>query len=152
MATESLATTEASVALDLFVQDFVMTNKCMNQHLSWNSLVNRQFLEDGLKKILSFSHSTSPPDTLLYAVATHIALPDTDWLRFELTYPTRFHHLSTDHRFDYLRMMSATTHTGMTVTTASGAVIVKLTTRHRGLVNIVFVIRDSGAIVNPFLV
>jgi hypothetical protein len=59
----------------------------------------------------------------------------------------------TEHRFDYLRMLFPQTHTDLTVDAVPGdPVLVKLTTRHRGLMNIVFVIRDGPAVSNPFLV
>ena len=50
-------------------------------------------------------------------------------------------------------MMQTETHMGLTVEVADpNTVLVRLITRHRGLVNIVFVVRDGLAVVNPFLV
>jgi len=135
-----------AVALDLFIQDFVTTNKLLNSHCPWASLVNRRFLEDGLLKVFSFQSG----DSTCHAIGRHIALPDTDWLRIELTHAIP---QVEEHRFDCLRMMQATTHTGLVVEKGGAdALFVKLTTRHRGLINIVFVIRDGLALANPFLV
>jgi len=133
-----------AVALDLFIQDFVTTNKVLNQHFPWDSVVNRRFLEDGLMKIFSFQSGGSTH----YAIGTHLALPDSDWFRIELT---RAIPVIDEHRFDCLRMMQAATHTGLSVEKSAEAILVKLTTRHRGLVNIVFVIRDSLPVTDPFL-
>jgi hypothetical protein len=95
------------------------------------------------------------------AIGRWLALPDGDWFRIELTHPLS--DLPADptvHRFDCLRMMHATTHGGCVVEgdTASPTPVffVKLTTRHRGLMNLVFVVRDGIAAAttpcNPFLV
>ena len=132
------------VALDLFIQDFVITNKVLNHHYDWAELVNRRFVEDGLTKVMSFQSG----EQTHYAVGKHLALPDGDWFRIELTRAIP----DAEHRFDCLRMMQATTHTGLDVEKAGDVVLVKLTTRHRGLVNVVFVIRDGLALQIPFLV
>jgi hypothetical protein len=135
-----------AVALDLFIQDFVTTNKVMDLHQSWSSLVNRRFMDDGLTKVFEFQSSESKQ----FAIGRHLALPDSDWLRIELTrtIPT-----VEEHRFDCLRMMQSQTHTGLTVETPNPTtVLVKLTTRHRGLMNVVFVLRDGLSLVDPFLV
>lgn len=135
-----------AVALDLFIQDFVTTNKVMDHHYHWTSLVNRRFLEDGLTKIFSFDSGGKTH----YAIGKHLALPDTDWFRIELS---RSIPQTEEHRFDCLRMMQADTHTGLIVEPVdSTTVLVRLTTRHRGLVNVLFVIRDGLPIVNPYLV
>jgi len=135
-----------AVALDLFIQDFVTTNKVMDHHYPWASLVNRRFLEDGLTKVFSFESG----GVKHYAIGRHLALPDTDWFRVELT---RAIPQVEEHRFDCLRMMQADTHTGLQVDSATAnTVLVRLTTRHRGLVNVLFVIRDGLAILNPYLV
>jgi hypothetical protein len=134
------------VALDLFIQDFVTTNKLMNSHYPWLSLVNRRFLEDGLTKVLSFQSG----GVAHHAVARHLALPDDEWLRIELT---RAIPAVETHRFDYLRMMQSSTHVGFDIEVQGDkTVIVKMNTRHRGLVNVVFVIRDCLPLENPFLV
>jgi hypothetical protein len=49
-------------------------------------------------------------------------------------------------------MMQSGTHVGLEVEKISTGVIVKMTTKHRGLVNVAFVIRDGLALENPFLV
>jgi len=135
-----------AVALDLFIQDFVNSNKVLNSHYDWSALVNRRFLEDSLTKVFSFQSA----DKQCYAIGRHLALPDADWLRIELT---RAIPAVDEHRFDCLRMMQSSTHTGLTSEkVGENTVIVKLTTRHRGLINIVFVIRDSLEVTNPFLI
>lgn len=133
------------VALDLFIQDFVTTNKLLNSHYPWVSLVNRQFVDDGLVKVLEFKSGGAT----CYAVAQHLTLPDADWLRIELT---RAIPDVEEHRFDCLRMMQSGTHIGLDIEKIGAGVIVKMTTRHRGLVNVAFVIRDGLALENPFLV
>jgi hypothetical protein len=133
-----------AVALDLFIQDFVTTNKVLNQHYDWSALVNRRFLEDCLIKVFHFQSN----GTTHYAIGQHIALPDSDWFRIELT---RAIPVVEEHRFDCLRMMQATTHTGLVVEKSADVILVKLTTRHRGLVNIVFVVRDGLPLTDPFL-
>ena len=132
-----------AIALDLFIQDFVTTNKLLNQHYPWNALVNRRFLEDGLIKVFRFQ---SGGDQI--AVGRHIALPDTDWLRIELSRAIP----DVEHRFDCLRMMLVDTHTGLTVEKVEDVILVKLTTKHRGLINVVFVITPPCDVTDPFLV
>ena len=134
-----------AVALDLFIQDFVTTNKIMNLHESWPSLVNRRFHDDCLLKVFGFQSGGSTH----YAIGRHVALPDSDWFRIELT---RTIPVVEEHRFDCLRMMHAQTHTGLAIESPNPTtVLVKLTTRNPGLVNVVFVIRDGLAVENPFL-
>ena len=134
-----------SVALDLFIQDFVSTNKVMNSHETWPSLVNRRFHDDCLLKVFEFQSGGS----VYYAIGRHMALPDSDWFRIELT---RAIPAVEEHRFDCLRMMHAGTHTGLSIEKANDTtVLVKLTTKNPGLVNVVFVIRDCLPIENPFL-
>ena len=134
------------VGLDLFIQDFVTTNKLMDSHYPWPSLVNRRFVDDGTTKVLSFVSGGAT----CYAIARLLALPDSDWLRIELT---RAIPEVSEHRFDCLRMTQASTHIGLDVETVGDkTVIVKMTTRHRGLVNIVFVVRDQAPLETPFLV
>jgi len=133
-----------AVALDLFIQDFVTTNKVLNYHYSWSSLTNRRFHEDGLQKVFSFQSGGSTH----YAIGKQLALPDADWFRIELVRAIP----QVEHRFDCLRMMQAETHTGLDVeAVGADTILVRLTTRHRGLINMVFVIRDSLPVVNPFL-
>jgi len=134
------------VALDLFIQDFVTTNKLMDSHYPWPSLVNRRFVDDATTKVLSFQSNA----TTCYAVARLLALPDSDWLRIELNHAIPE---VAEHRFDCLRMTQASTHVGLEVEKVGDkTVIVKMTTRHRGLVNVVFVIREGVTLETPFLV
>jgi hypothetical protein len=130
-----------AVALDLFIQDFVQTNIVMNTHYGWDDLVNRRHLPTG-DRVYKFESG----QTEHLAVGRVIELPDGDWYRINLTHaiPTA------EHTFNCLRMMQTATHTGLTVE-ADGSVLVKLITRHRGLINLVFVIRSTG-LTNPFLV
>jgi hypothetical protein len=130
-----------AVALDLFIQDFVQTNIVMNTHYGWDDLVNRRHLPTG-DRVYKFESG----QTEHLAVGRVIELPDGDWYRIDLTHaiPTA------EHTFNCLRMMQTATHTGLTVE-ADGHVLVKLITRHRGLINLVFVIRSTG-LTNPFLV
>lgn len=138
-----------AVALDLFIQDFVTTNKLLGQHYPWESLVNRRYVEDGrATKVFQFESGGASH----LAIGQFRALPDADWLRIELVRPIP---TTEEHRFDILKMRSGASHFGLQVDVATpGTVIVKLQTRHRGLVNMVFVIRDGTATVspNPFLV
>jgi hypothetical protein len=129
--------------IDLFIQDFVRTNKLVNRHCDWSTIANRRFHEDGMRKIFSFESG----EETHYAVGELIALPDMECFRIELTHP-----LSKDieYRFDCLRMLHANTHVELSIVQLD-PLIVRLTTRHRGLVNIVFVIRDGLAIKTPLL-
>ena len=133
-----------AVVLDLLIQDFIRTNKISGTHYDWASLVNRRFLDDGLMKVFSFQ--SNGPCT---AIGRHMVLPEADWFRIDLT------HCIPDveeHRFDCLRMMQAATHTGLDVEKIDrSTVLIKLTTKHRGLVNVAFLIRDNIPLDNPFL-
>ena len=136
-----------ALTIDLFIQDFVNTNKLLNQRVSWDTLVNRRFAESGAIRVLSFESE----GVTHHAIARFVVLPESDWLRIELTHMIP----SIDdggHRFDCLRMLSARTHTDLQTEKDGNALIVRLTTKHRGLVNIVFVVRDGLALTNPFLV
>jgi len=133
------------VALDLYIQDFVTTHKLLNSHYPWASLVNRRFLEDGLLKVFQFQSGGATH----LALGQQLALPDGDWLRIEMTHAIP---AVDEHRFDCLRMMQAPTHMGIEVERVGDkTVIVKMTTRHRGLINVCFVIRDGLPLENPFL-
>jgi hypothetical protein len=124
-----------SIVLDLFLQDFVNTNKLLGTTYSWNMLVSRRYI-DGIPRVFSF---TSESQTH-HAVGQQMVLPDTDWFRIEVWHPIP---KDVEHRFDCLQMMSTATHTEIKVETQPGAVLITLTTRNRGLMNIVFVIRDG---------
>lgn len=136
-----------SVALDLFLQDFVNTNRIRGVHAPWDVLCARRAFETGIPSVFRFESGGQEH----YATGQVINLPDADWFRIELTrtIPT-----VSEHRFDYLRMLFPATHTDLSIDIVSeeGPVLIKLTTRHRGLMNMVFVIRDSTALTNPFLV
>lgn len=137
----------STVALDLFIQDFVLTNRIMNTHCDWATLVSRRFQESGpATKVYRFATSDG---TQYHARSQILALPDSDWLRIEMDRPATSLEAE-EHRFDCLRMMQQNTHASFTVETDGATVLVKLTTRHRGLLNVVFVMR-SPAIANPFL-
>jgi hypothetical protein len=134
-----------SVALDLFIQDFVNTNRIRGVHCAWDQLCARRAFETGIPSVFRFESSGQEH----YATAQVLNLPDADWFRIELTRAIP----DCEHRFDYLRMLFPGTHTDIAVDApVGGPVLVKLTTRHRGLMNIVFVIRDGVPVTNPFLV
>jgi hypothetical protein len=109
--------------------------------------VSRRFVEAGAqRKVFQFRSGEADQ----YAVGTLLDLPDGDCFRIELTHAAA---RSTDeHRLDCLRMMSTDTHTGITVTKPDDAtVVIHLTTRNRGLINIVFVVRDGLSLAAPVL-
>jgi len=136
-----------ALAIDLFIQDFVNTNKLLNQRVPWETLVNRRFAETGATRVFSFVSD----ERAHHAVARFVILPESDWLRIELTHAIP----NVDdgaHRFDCLRMLSARTHTDLQIEKEGSTLIVRLSTKHRGLMNLVFVIRDGLALSNPFLV
>jgi len=125
-----------AVALDLFIQDFVRNNRLLNQHLDWPTLVNRSTIGGGVRV---FQFDSGGHQHL--AVATYMILPDRDTLRIELT---RAIPVVEEHRFDYLRMLSANTHLNLESRLVGGStMIVSLRTRHRGLLNVDFVIRGE---------
>ena len=132
------------VALDLFIQDFVNTNKLLCQHTDWASLCNRRWADDAVPRIYEFISGGQ----IHYARAQRFQLPDGDWYRIDLSRPIP---VVDEHRFDCLRMLSAQTHTRLISEVSSGAVLVRLLTGNRGLINIVFVVRDTTGIINPFL-
>ncbi len=146
-----------STILDLFIQDFVTTNRLLGQHWTWDALSSRRLLEAGpATKVFEFTSGGIKQ----IAIGRWLALPDGDWFRIELTHPLG--DLPADltaHRFDCLRMMYPRTHSDFTVEGDTTGLetppvfFVKLTTRHRGLLNLVFVVRDGApAITNPFLI
>ena len=145
-----------STVLDLFIQDFVTTNKLLGQHWTWDALSSRRLMEAGpATKVFEFTSGGASQ----LAVGRWLALPEGDWFRIELGHPAvSTMDAMTEHRFDCLRLMHQTTHSALAVATetdttaSSTAVIVRLTTRHRGLMNLVFVIRGSAPVANPFLV
>ena len=126
-----------AIALDLYIQDFVVSNKLLNHHYLWSSLVSRRYLEPGIR-VFSFESGGQTQ----YAVGSYLILPDSDWLRIELAHDIP---AVEEHRFDCLRMTHAATHTRLEVETeaSTGSILVKVLTKNRGLINIVFVIRPS---------
>ena len=118
---------------DLFIQDFVKTNKLLNRTIPWDTLVSRRFVEDGKRKVFQFKSG----DSDLYAEGEHILLPDTDWFRIRLPHTVE----DTEPRFDCLRMTIQHTHYNLECTRENDALYIKLFTRNRGLVNVVFVIQ-----------
>lgn len=137
-----------AIALDLFLQDFIQTNTLLNQHYTWPALCNRRFGEDGVTKVFRFQSG----GTEHLAIARPLHLPDAAWYRIELV---REIPRVDEHRFDCMRMLFPTTHAAMTTELVdTDTVLVKLTTRHLGLMNIVFVIRAPPVmpLTNPFLV
>jgi hypothetical protein len=140
-----------STILDLFIQDFVTTNKLLGQHWSWDALSSRRLLESGpATKVFEF---TSGGVTQL-AIGRWLDLPDGDCFRFELTHPivASAEIATMENRFDCLRMMHQKTHGVLAVDINTDAAIIRLTTRHRGYMNLVFVVRAASQITNPILV
>ena len=144
-----------STILDQYIQDFVLTNKVLGYQHSWPTLVSRRFVESGAqRKVIQFQSSCGSDggdtSTTHYAVGTLLDLPDGDVFRIELIHPAA--RSRDEHRLDCLRMMSATTHNQITSRKPDeGTVIFQLTTRNRGLINIVFVVRDGLALPDPVL-
>jgi hypothetical protein len=134
-----------STTLDLFIQDFVTTNKLLNQRVSWSSLASRRFAEESAIKVFEFVSDNLPQR----AIGRHLILPECDWFRIELTHSIPE---VDEHRFDCLRMTHTDTHTSLTVEKEDGAILIFLRTKNRGLINLVFVIRDTPSLKNPFLV
>ncbi len=135
--------------LDLFIQDFVGTHRCMNQRYTWNSLVSRRYMEDGRCRIFQFQSGNRD----FLASAQQILLPDTDWLRIHLRCPELPSLPTEELRFDCLRMMFQSTHTQIEVERdeSTGTLLVRLFTRNRGLMNVVFILQAGSEPVNPFL-
>jgi hypothetical protein len=133
------------IALDLFIQDFVNSNKLANKHYDWDALSTRALFEGGSPKVFQFTSGGREH----FAVGQRLILPDADWFRIELT---REIPAVDEHRFDCLRMLYPRTHVDMRTDVTEGVVLVKLLTKHRGLLNLVFVVRNEGGVENPFLV
>jgi len=133
-----------TIALDLFIQDFVNTNKLLNQHFPWAGIVGRRWVDDAVPRTYEFQSGGE----VCYARGQRIDLPDGEWYRIELTRPIP---VVDEFRFDYLRMASATTHSRLIAEKIEGAVVVRLYTGNRGLMNIVFVIRDATLSKSPYL-
>lgn len=138
----------STVAIDLFIQDFVLSNRILNQHLDWSTLVSRRFQESGpATKVFSFKSG----DQDYIAIAQILATADGDYLRIQMTRPPASMGAE-EHRMDCLRMMHQTTHAMLAVEPVGDKVIIRLTTRHRGLLNIAFVLYDKALVTNALLV
>jgi hypothetical protein len=133
-----------SVALDLFIQDFINTNKLLNSHYSWPMLCSRRLMEHGSPRVFEFVTSGEKA----YATGQYCVLPDADYLRITLTHSIP---AEEELRFDYLRMLSVSSHTSVQVEKIANTLSIALTTRHRGFLNVVFLIRDQPPITHPFL-
>jgi hypothetical protein len=138
----------STVAIDLFIQDFVLSNKILNQHLDWSTLVSRRFQESG-PSIKVFSFKSGEQDYI--AVAQNLACDDGDYLRIQMSRPPASMGAE-EHRMDCLRMMHQSTHSMMSIEPVGEKVIIRLTTRHRGLLNIAFVLNDVPMTTNPLLI
>lgn len=121
------------MAFDLLIQDFVSTNKLVNQNIPWDTLVARRF-ENGRRKVFQYGGAK-------VAEAEHMDMVDGEWLIVKLSRPAESDMESLDVaalRFDCLKMMHAVTHYEMSVEKEDGAVQVRLRTRNRGLMNVMF--------------
>jgi hypothetical protein len=114
--------------IDLLIQDFVTTNKLVNQNVSWDTLVSRRF-ENGRRRVFSYSGTS-------IAIGEHLDDADGEWLSVTLTTDKPIGDLD-NLRFDCLKLMYANTHYTMTVEKDS-CLQIKLLTRNKGLINVVF--------------
>jgi len=121
--------------LDLLIQDFVSSNKLVNQTITWNTLVSRQF-ENGRRKIFHFNGDK-------IARSEHVDMADADWLVIELPRPVAELGDVDSLRFDCLKLMYGPTHYAMTVEKDGDAILIKLLTKNRGLMNVLFNIRGK---------
>jgi hypothetical protein len=138
----------STVAIDLFIQDFVLSNRILNQHLDWSALVSRRFQESG-PAVKVFSFKSGEQDYI--AIAQILATAEGDYLRIQMTRPPASMGAE-EHRMDCLRMMHQSTHAMMSVEPSGEKILVRLTTRHRGLLNIAFVLYDVPLTTNPLLI
>ena len=135
------------LAYDLYIQDFVKSNKLLNQHVSWEVLVSRRFIEDGKRKVFQFQRG----ENIEYATGELIVLPDAEWFRITMKGLPVSDTPTESMRFDCLRMTSQNTHYTMEFSRDGDVMFMRLMTKHRGLANIVFVIHNNSQNVNPFL-
>jgi hypothetical protein len=133
-----------TVTLDLFLQDFIRTNKILGTTLPWSTLCSRRFVEDGAMKVFRFISG----DTEWIAKGQLLHLPDAAWFRIDFTCDIP---AVAEHRFDYLRMMHGATHAGLVIDARPDVVLVKLNTRHMGLINVVFVLRPAAPVTDQTL-
>lgn len=137
-----------TTALDLFIQDFVLTNKHLCVNWSWAALTSRRLMEAGAP-LKVFRFKSGGVDHL--ATGRWLALPDGDCFRIELT--RDLPDVAVDeYRWDCLRMMSQATHTELTAEMVGSVVMVKLGTKHKGLLNMVFAVRAGMELTDPLLV
>lgn len=134
------------LAIDLTIQDFVNTNRILSRHLDWPTLVSRRFAETWGRKVFSYGSGQ-------LATAEILWLPESDWLCIELLREIPSLEAS-DLRFDCLRMLHQHTHNQLEVTKSGDSIVVKLYTKHQGLINVAFVIRPPPLETpsDPFLV
>lgn len=138
----------STVAIDLFIQDFVLSNRILNQHLDWSALVSRRFQESG-PAVKVFSFKSGDQDYI--AVAQILACAEGDYLRIQMSRPPASMGAE-EHRMDCLRMMHQSTHSMMSIEPVGEKVIIRLTTRHRGLLNVAFLLDDTQMTTNPLLI
>jgi len=140
------------MSLDRFIQDFVQTNKLMNQYVPWSQFVLRSRIEDG-RPVHVYSFESGGTEQI--AVAQRIALPDAEYYRVRLTHPLLDAPLldESELRFDILRILQESTHTRIQVISEPASFIaILLTARHGGRANILFVIEGSKAAQHKLLV
>lgn len=141
------------MSLDRFIQDFVQTNKLMNQYVPWCQFVLRSRIEDG-RSLHVYSFESGGTEQI--AVAQRIVLPDAEYYRVRLTHPLLNEGGGTvdesELRFDILRILQESTHTRMQVITGSSFIAIQLTARHGGRANILFVIEGSAKATHKLLV
>jgi hypothetical protein len=114
---------------DLLIQDFVTSNKLVNQTIGWETLVSRRF-ENGRRKFFQYKGDRT-------ATVEHVDMADGDWVVIYLNHESI--DLSAELlRFDCLRLMHASTHVSMSVEKDMDVVTVKLFTRNKGLMNVMF--------------
>ena len=120
-------------SIDLLIQDFVTTNKIVNQTFNWDRLVSRLF-ENGRRRIFTYSGEKT-------AIGEHLDDKDGEWFSITLTTDTEIGDVDSL-RFDCLKLMCAQTHYTMTIEKEKNLVI-KLLTRHKGLINVVFHVQTN---------
>jgi len=135
------------LAYDLYIQDFVKTNKLLNQTIPWETVVSRRFVEDGKRKIFQFQLGEATE----HAVGELIVLPDAEWFCITMKGLPITELPVESLRFDCLRMTSQNTHYTMETSRDGDTLFLRLTTKHRGLINVVFVIKNNAPATHPFL-
>jgi hypothetical protein len=118
----------ANNTYDLLIQDFVSTNKLVNQNVPWTELASRR-LENGRRKVFQYGAGKM-------AGGEHVDMSDGEWLIITLRAEIEPIDIDTL-RFDCLKMMYANTHYEMEVVKEE-ALMIRLRTRNRGLMNVMF--------------